>query len=538
MKRLFFICLGSWLLTLGSSNACTNFLAGKNATVDGSTLISYAADSYALYGTLYHYPAADHKPGTMRQIHDWDTGKYLGEIPEAAHTYNVIGNMNEHQLTIGETTWGGRAEQIDTTGLIDYGSLIYLALQRCRTAREALDFMTSIVQEYGYYSEGESFSIGDPNEIWILEMIGKGVGNKGTVWVATRIPDDCVSAHANQARITQINFKDKENWRWSKDVVDFAREQGYYKGSDKDFSFSDTYNPLDFSGLYICEARVWSFFRQVNAEMDKYLSYVMGETKERMPLYIVPDKKVSAQDFKNYMRDQYEGTPLDITKGTDAGPWGSKLRYGSLGFQVDSVQYWFERPIATQQTAWSFVAQMRGYMPDHIGGIFWFGVDDAATSLYVPMYSRMNRVPNCFAEGNGDLITYSSTSAFWAYNFVANYAYTKYSRMLPDIQKVQKQWEDYFNSLVVGVDQSALEMNPEDAQAYLTQFSCAQAEASTQAWIELGHYLMVKYLDGQEKKEKDGVFLRNEAGQAEYPNRPACPADYLKQIAPEVASER
>ncbi len=538
MKKLLSIFLGSWLLALGSSNACTNFLAGKNATVDGSTLISYAADSYALYGTLYHYPAADHKAGTMRPIHDWDTGKYLGEIPEAPHTYNVIGNMNEHQLTIGETTWGGREEQIDTTGLIDYGSLIYLALQRCRTAREALEFMTSIVQEYGYYSSGESFSIGDPNEIWILEMIGKGVGNKGTVWVATRLPDDCVSAHANQARITQINFRDKENWRWSEDVIDFAREKGYYSGSDKDFSFSDTYNPLDFSGLFVCEARVWSFFRKVNAEMDKYFSYVMGETKERMPLCIVPDKKVSAQDFKEYMRDQYEGTPIDITKGIDAGPWGSKLRYGTLGFTVDSVEYYFERPIATQQTAWSFVAQMRGYMPDHIGGIFWFGVDDAKTNLYVPIYSCMNRVPNCFAEGNGDLLTYSATSAFWAYNFVANYAYTKYSRMLPDIQRVQQGWEKYFNSLIDGVDRSALAMSPADAQNYLTQFSCAQAEASTESWIELGHYLVVKYLDGQEKKEKDGVFLRNEAGEAEYPARPTYPEAYLKQIAPEVTKNK
>ncbi len=518
----------------GSIFACTNFLAGKNATVDGSTLISYAADSYSFYGFLDHYPAADHQPGTMRKIYDWDTGNYLGEIPEAAHTYNVIGNMNEHQLTIGETTWGGRAELVDTTGLIDYGSLIYMALQRCRTAREALDFMTSIVQEYGYYSEGESFSIGDPNEIWILEMIGKGAGNKGTVWVATRLPDDCVSGHANQARITQINFKDKENWRWSEDVIDFAREKGYYKGSDKDFSFSDTYNPLDFSGLYICEARVWSFFRQVNAEMDKYLSYVLGETKERMPLYIVPDRKVSAQDFKKYMRDQYEGTPLDITKGTDAGPWGSKLRYGSLGFKVDGTQYWFERPIATQQTAWSFVAQMRGYMPNHIGGILWFGMDDAATSVYVPIYCHTTHAPHCMAEGNGDLVTYSPTSAFWAFNIVANWAYTKYSKMLPDVQKVQAEWDAYFNAQVAGVDRAALEMSEDDARAYLTQFSCLQAEAATKAWIELGQYLLIKYLDGQEKMEENGQFKRDPSGRGSYPARPPYPEEYLRKIAPEI----
>ncbi len=534
MKRFFVTILGSCLLTLGSSYACTNFLAGKNATVDGSTIISYSADSYAMYGTLYHYPAADHKPGTMRQVYDWETGKYLGEIPEAAHTYNVIGNMNEHQLTIAETTWGGRLEQMDTTALVDYGTLIYMALQRCRTAREAIDFMVATVEQYGYYSEGETFSIGDPNEIWLMEMIGKGVGNKGAVWVATRIPDDCVSGHANQARITQINFKDKENWRYSKDVVSFARAQGYYTGTDEDFSFSDTYNPLDMSGLYLSEARVWSFFRQVNAGMDKYLSYITGETKERMPLYIKPDKKLMASDFKSFMRDQFENTPFDITKGIDAGPWESKLRYGTLSFKLDSTLYWFERPIATQQTAWSFVAQMRGYMPNHVGGLLWFGFDDAATTVYVPFYCCTTCVPDCFAEGNGDLLTYSSTSAFWVYNFVSNYAYTKYSRMLPDIQREQIKWETYFETLVKGVDYVAATMTSEDASKFLTQFSCTQAEASTQAWRELGQYLVVKFLDGQEKKEKNGVFLRTADGTPEYPNRPTYPLEYLQMIAPEI----
>ena len=301
-KHLLTLCV-MFLLPL-AVYPCTNFLAGKLATVDGSTLVTYAADSYSLYGALYHHPAASYEPGAMRKVYDWDSGKYLGEIPEVAQTYSVIGNMNEHQLTIGETTWGGRPELEDSTGLIDYGSLIYIALQRSRTAREAIKVMTDLVSEYGYYSSGESFSIADPNEVWIMELIGKGPGSKGAVWVATRIPDDCVSGHANQARITQINFKDKENWMYSPDVVDFAREKGYYKGSDKNFSFSDTYNPLDFSGLWVCEARVWSFFRQVNADMDKYLPYVKGESSERMPLYIKPDKKVSAQDFKHYMRDQ------------------------------------------------------------------------------------------------------------------------------------------------------------------------------------------------------------------------------------------
>lgn len=525
------------IASICTSWACTNFLAGKGATTDGSTLISYAADSYSLYGALYYLPAANHDEGAMRDIYEWDTGKYLGQIPEAPHTYSVVGNMNEHQLTIGETTFGGRPELVDTTGLIDYGSLIYITLQRAATAREAIQVMTGLVEEYGYCSSGESFSIGDPNEVWVLEMIGKGPGNKGAVWVAQRIPDDCVSAHANQARITTINFKDKENCLYSDDVISFAREQKYFNGKDKDFSFSDTYNPLEYSSLRICESRVWSFFRQLDPAMDKYLSYIKGETTERMPLYIKPLWKVSAQDFKEFMRDQYEGTELDITKGTAAGPWGSKLRYGPLGFELDGKTYWHERPTATQQTGFSFVAQMRGYMPDHIGGIFWFGVDDAATNLYVPMYCTINCVPECYSIDNGSLLEYSSTSAFWTYNWVANFAYSKYSAMLPDIRKVQAQWEEYFNLLVPAMDRAVLELSPADAQIQLTNFSCEQAEASTAAWRKLGEYLLVKYLDGQEKAEKDGRFLQNEFHIPPTVLRPGYPEEYLRKIAPETAVE-
>lgn len=525
------------IASICTSWACTNFLAGKGATTDGSTLISYAADSYSLYGALYYLPAANHDEGAMRDIYEWDTGKYLGQIPEAPHTYSVVGNMNEHQLTIGETTFGGRPELVDTTGLIDYGSLIYITLQRAATAREAIQVMTGLVEEYGYCSSGESFSIGDPNEVWVLEMIGKGPDNKGAVWVAQRIPDDCVSAHANQARITTINFKDKENCLYSDDVISFAREQKYFNGKDKDFSFSDTYNPLEYSSLRICESRVWSFFRQLDPAMDKYLSYIKGETTERMPLYIKPLWKVSAQNFKEFMRDQYEGTELDITKGTAAGPWGSKLRYGPLGFELDGKTYWHERPTATQQTGFSFVAQMRGYMPDHIGGIFWFGVDDAATNLYVPMYCTINRVPECYSIDNGSLLEYSPTSAFWTYNWVANFAYSKYSAMLPDIRKVQAQWEEYFNLLVPAMDRAVLELSPADAQIQLTNFSCEQAEASTAAWRKLGEYLLVKYLDGQEKAEKDGRFLQNEFHIPPTVLRPGYPEEYLRKIAPETAVE-
>ena len=544
MKKFYLILAlcGAWVAGM----ACTNFLVGKDASVDGSTMISYAADSYALYGFLHHSPAADYAEGAVREVKDWDTGKPLCAIPQVAHTYNVVGNMNEHQLTIGETTWGGRTE-LETGEGIDYGSLIYIALERCKTAREAIKCMTDLVAEYGYASSGETFSIADPNEVWMMELIGKGKVEKGAVWVATRVPDDCIAAHANQARFTTINFKDKANWMWSKDVVKFARKQGYYTGKkDEDFNFQEAYAPYDFSGLYVCEARVWSFFRKFSDDMDKYFDFASGKTfvetggkyaGERMPLYIKPNHKVSAQELKNCMRDQYEGTPLDITQGPDAGPWNSKLRYGSLGFKLDSVQYWFERPIATQQTAWSFVAQMRGYESAKAGGILWFGVDDAASTVYVPMYSTITEVPECFKEGNGDMYNYSPTSAWWTYNIVANWAYTKYSAMMPDIKKVQAAWEDKFNAQVEAVDAQVADMDATQAAEFLTKYSCAQAQESTAAWKDLGIYLFVKYLDGQERKEKDGEFLRNPYGEPEGPNRTPYPTEFLQKIAPVVAHE-
>jgi dipeptidase len=543
MKKLYIILALSCAWMAGM--ACTNFLVGKDASADGSTMISYAADSYALYGFLHHAPAADHPVGAMREVNDWDTGKPLCTIPQVAHTYNVVGNMNEHQLTIGETTWGGRPE-LETGEGIDYGSLIYIALERCKTAREAIKCMTDLVAEYGYASSGETFSIADPNEVWLMELIGKGKVEKGAVWVATRIPDDCIAAHANQARFTTINFKDKANWMWSKDVVKFARKQGYFTGKDEEFNFQEAYAPYDFSGLYVCEARVWSFFRNFSDDMDKYFDFASGKTfvetggkdaGERMPLYIRPNHKVTAQELKNCMRDQYEGTPLDITQGPDAGPWNSKLRYGSLGFQYDSVQYWFERPIATQQTAWSFVAQMRGYESAKAGGILWFGVDDAASTVYVPMYCSITQVPNCFAESNGDMYTYSPTSAWWTYNIVANWAYTKYSAMMPDIQKVQAAWEDKFNSQVAAVDAQVAELDGEKAVEFLTRYSCSQAEESTAAWKDLGIYLFVKYLDGQQRKEKDGEFLRNAYGLPEGPNRVPYPTSFLESVHEHISHE-
>ena len=544
MKRIYliFALCSAWVAGM----ACTNFLVGKDASADGSTMITYAADSYALYGFLHYVPATDHPADAVREVKDWDTGKPLCTIPQVAHTYNVVGNMNEHQLTIGETTFGGRPE-LEVGEGIDYGSLIYIALERCKTAREAIKCMTDLVAEYGYASSGETFSIADPNEVWMMELIGKGKVEKGAVWVATRVPDDCIAAHANQARFTTINFKDKENWMWSKDVVKFARKQGYYTGKkDEDFNFQEAYAPYDFSGLYVCEARVWSFFRKFSDDMDKYFDFASGKTfvetggkfaGERMPLYIKPNHKVSAQELKNCMRDQYEGTPLDITQGPDAGPWNSKLRYGSLGFKLDSVQYWFERPIATQQTAWSFVAQMRGYESAKAGGILWFGVDDAASTVYVPMYSTITEVPECFKEGNGDMYNYSPTSAWWTYNIVANWAYTKYSAMMPDIKKVQAAWEDKFNAQVEALDTQVANMDAAQAAEFLTKYSYAQAQESTAAWKDLGIYLFVKYLDGQERKEKDGEFLRNPYGEPEGPNRTPYPTSFLESVHEHIAHE-
>ena len=509
MKKIL-VTIAAFILAFNFGFACTNFLVGKAATADGSTLISYNADSYFLFGALYHYPAATYPVGAMLDVHDWDSGKFLGKIKQVEKTYSVIGNMNEHQVSIGETTFGGRPELVDTTAIMDYGSLIYIALQRAKTAREAIDVMTHLVSDYGYYSEGESFSIADPNEIWILEMVGKGANNKGAVWVAQRIPDDCVSAHANQARITTFPYDDKNNCLYSEDVIAFAREKGYFDGINKDFSFSDTYAPLDYVALRACEARVWSFFRKVDPAMEKYITYVKGETAERMPLWIKPTVKLTAQKLKDFMRDQYEGTEFDMTKGIAAGPFGSKLRCSPLTFKVDTVEYVHERPVATQQTGFTFVAQMRSWLPDYIGGVLWFGVDDAATGLYVPMYCGINRVPECFRQDNGSLLEYSATSAFWTYNLVANYAYSKYSYMLPDIKKVQSKWETDFNSIIPVMDKVAMGMTETDARVFLTDFSVAQAESSTAAWKKLGEYLLVKYMDGNIKAEKNGKFVQNE----------------------------
>lgn len=573
------LLLSPFICHLSPLRACTNFIVGKQASADGSTIISYAADSYGMYGFLHFSPAQDWPEGAMREVSDWDTGRPQGSIPQVAHTYSVVGNTNEHQVTIGETTWGGREALWDTVG-IDYGSLIYIALERSKTAREALEWMITLVNEYGYASEGESFSIGDPNEVWLMDLIGKGPGQKGANWVAVRIPDDAISAHANQARITTLPqgharlTKEQKalqkrlgcvchgDWMWDRDLIRFAREKGYFSGKDADFSFQAAYNPFDFSGLFVCEARVWSFFRHFSSEMDRYFDYATGATFRAtsgkdagtpMPLWIIPERKVSAQDIKECMRDEYQGTPLDITRGTAAGPWNSKLRYGGLGFKLsnqdtvpnseaqtssngaaDTLQYWYQRPTATQQTAWSFVSQMRSNSPY---GIFWFGVDDAACSCYVPMYSCINHVPECFAEGNGDSYTFSPTSAWWTFNIVANWAYTKYSRMYPHIREMQQTWDDKFNSQIAGVDAQAAQLNEAEARAFLTNYSCSQADNLVADWQRLAIYLMTKFLDGQERKEENGQFVRNRHGHSVGPHRLPLPEPFLRMVAPEVTHE-
>lgn len=533
------IFLGVLLIFLWSvASACTSFIVGKDASVDGSTMISYAADSYLLYGALYYSAAASYSDSLMLDIHDWETGKYLGKIKQVQKTYSVVGNMNEHQVSIGESTFGGRPELVDSTGKLDYGSLIYITLQRANSAREAIKVMTDLVAAYGYCSTGESFSIADPNEVWIMEMIGKGANNKGALWVAQRIPDGAVSAHANQARITTLSLEDSTNCLYSTDVIAFAREKGYFNGRNVDFSFSDTYNPIDYSALRFCEARVWSFFRKLDPRMNSYMGYIKGDSLTRLPLWIVPKVKLSAQNLKDYMRDEYQGTELDMSKGLGAGPFGSKLRNSPLVFKLDSVEYGHDRPVATQQTAFSVVAQMRSWLPDYIGGILWFGVDDAACNLYVPMYCGIDSIPYCYSAQNGSLLEYSSSSAFWTFNWVSNYAYSKYSSMLPDIKKVQSHWEKDFTALVPAVEKLALDMPESDSRKFLSKFSVEQAEKSTAAWCKLGEYLLVKYLDGNVKKEHNGKFVKNEFGIPPSIIRPGYPEEFLRKMVKEQPAMR
>ncbi len=488
--------------------ACTNFLITKGASKDGSTMITFSADSHVLYGELYYRPSKDYPEGAMFDVYEWDTGKFLGKIKQVRHTYSVVGLMNEHQLAIGETTYTGRTELQDTTGIIDYGSAIFLALQRAKTAREAIKVIADLFDVYGYYSTGESFSISDPNEVWIMEIIGKGPGNKGAVWVARRVPDGYVCAHANQARITTFPLNDTENCMYSKDVISFAREKGYFEGKDKDFSFSDTYAPVDFSGARFCEARVWAMFRRINSSMEKYVDYALGDvSKERMPLWIKPDNKLSVHDVMELMRDHFEGTPMDMTKDIGAGPFKCPYRWRPLTWEVDSVNYINERATSTQQTGFSFVTQSRSWLPDPIGGIFWFGVDDTYSTVYVPMYCGITEVPVSFAVGNGAMMDFSENAAFWVFNQVSNFAYTRYNDIIPEIRHVQFELESKFISNTPAIDKAAQELYKTDkllALQFITDYSVNQGNNTVKRWKELYKYLFTKYMDGNIKEKVPG----------------------------------
>ena len=520
--------------------ACTNFLVGKKASTDGSTMISYSADSYNLYGELYHWPAKKYNAGELLKVYEWDSGRYLGEIPQVLQTYNVVGNMNEHQLAIGETTFTGRRELSDPHGIMDYGSLIYITLQRAKNAREAIKIMTDLVREHGYASTGESFSIADPNEVWVMELIGKGEGNKGAVWVAVRIPDDCVSAHANQARIQQFPLNDPDNCIYSPDVISFAREKGYYTGSDEDFSFAQAYAPIDFGALRFCEARVWSFFNHVNKDMAEYVSYAKGETTDPMPLYIKPDRKLSLRDVQNYMRDHYEGTDLDWRYDVGAGPFNSPYRWSPLTWEVDSEQYCNERPIATQQTGFSFVSQSRAWLPNEIGGILWFGLDDAAQSVYYPIYVGNTTMPKEMEVGNGDLYNFTWESAFWIHNWVSNMVYDRYSDKIVHVQELQDKLESCFETNQPEVEEKALALykeSKEDALKFLNDYSNTTITEGLQEWKKMGEYMMVKYLDGVVKKEENGKFKYNEHGQPASPDRPGYPEEHLRKVIEETGDK-
>jgi len=502
------------------ADACTSLIAGKDATTNGSTMITYAADSHILYGELYNQPATDHAKGDMRKVVDWDSQRLLGEIPEVEHTYATIGNMNEHGLTISESTWGGRPE-LEGSGMVDYGSLIYITLQRAKTAREAIEVMTGLVNDYGYASSGESFSIADPNEVWIMELIGKGKSDKGAVWVARRIPDDCISGHANHARIHTFPQNGDPGTLYSPDVIEFARKQGYFDGKDKDFDFSKAYAITDFGALRGCDARVWSYFNKFlpKGEADRWLPWINEAKGEIMPLWVKPQRKLSSTDLKWMMRDHFEGTPFDMTTDIGAGPFDVPYRWRPMNFKVDGKEYVHERAIATQQTGFSFVADMNANRHDAMRGILWFGVDDANTCVYVPVFNSTPAAPHELAQGNGDMYTLSWDAMFWVNNYVANQAYNRYSQMIDDIRKVQASYEDELSKAVDAYEKSLTkDISYSDAQAqlaYLTNYSTAKV---TKGYKELGDYLLVKFLDGNIKKQnEDGSFARTPEGIAVQP---------------------
>lgn len=531
------------ILAYYNANSCTNFLITKGASKDGSTMISYNADSHVMYGELYHWPAANYAEGAMLDVYDWDSGKYYGKIKQALQTYNVVGNMNEYQVAIGETTFGGLKELYHQEGaMIDYGSLIYIALQRSKSAREAIKVMTELIEEYGYASHGESFSIMDKNEVWVLELVGKGKFGKGGLWVAKLIPDGYISAHANQARIRkfpqsyknggissdEINriFDPNVNTVYASDVISFAKKQGFYKGKNKDFSFSDVYAPVDFGGARFCESRVWSMFRHVNDDMDKYENYAMGfDLENRMPLYIKPNRKVSIKDMIEFMGDHFEGTKMDFRKDPGAGPYELPYRWRGLTWKIDGKEYFNERSTSTQQTAFTFIAQGRSQYPDPIGGILWFGVDDSYFTVYNPIFCGITSIPKSYQEGFGNLMKFEKDAAFWVFNQVSNLAYTRYNTIAPIVKNEQSIIEDKFVKSIDIISDAASKLYKVDSALgidYITDYSINQAENTVKKWQNLYEYLFIKFVDGNIKKTEGKHFIDNGNGKniPVYPDQP------------------
>ncbi len=523
--------------SVSEAEACSNFIVGKKASVDGSVMCSYSADDYGMFQYLCHYPAAKHAKGEMRKIFDWDSNKYYGEIPEAAETYNVIGNINEWQVTIGETTYGGREEMVDSTGIMDYGSLIYVALQRSKTAREAIKVMTTLANTYGYNSGGETFTICDPNEAWIMEMMGKGAGSKGAVWVALRIPDDAICAHANQSRIGKFNMKDKKNVMYAKDVVSFARSKGWFKGKDADFSWKMAYAKPDFSGRRFCDARAWAMLNHFY-DMSPYLDWALGKNPDAqdMPLWVVPNKKVSVKDVEAVMRDHYEGTPLSVADGSDIGGgiWEMPYRPTPLMYKVDGKQYFNERPVSTQQSGFVFVSQMRSWLPREIGGVFWFANDDANMAAFTPVYCSMTERPECYNTPGADAVHFSKKNAYWVCNMTSNMVYPRYSLMFPTLKEVRDSLDNSYFAAQAGVEKKAQELyaqNPQAAVKYLNDYSVEKAQQMLGRWNQLFEFMVVKYNDMIIKPtDKNGTFKKTPYGLGATPVRPGYPEKFAKQL--------
>ena len=522
---------------VSEAEACSNFIVGKKASVDGSVMCSYSADDYGMFQYLCHYPAAKHAKGEMRKIYDWDSNKYHGEIPEAAETYNVIGNINEWQVTIGETTYGGREEMVDSTGIMDYGSLIYVALQRSKTAREAIKVMTTLANTYGYNSGGETFTICDPNEAWIMEMMGKGAGSKGAVWVALRIPDDAICAHANQSRIGKFNMKDKKNVMYAKDVVSFARRKGWFQGKDADFSWKMAYAKPDFSGRRFCDARAWAMLNHFY-DMSPYLDWALGKNPnaQDMPLWVVPNKKVSVKDVENVMRDHYEGTPLSVADGSDIGGgiWEMPYRPTPLMYKVDGKQYFNERPVSTQQSGFVFVSQMRSWLPREIGGVFWFANDDANMAAFTPVYCSMTQRPECYNTPGVDAVHFSKKNAYWVCNMTSNMVYPRYSLMFPTLKEVRDSLDNSYFAAQASVEKKAQELyaqNPQAAVKYLNDYSVEKAQQMLARWNQLFEFMVVKYNDMIIKPtDKNGNFEKTPYGLGARPARPGYPEKFAKQL--------